>query len=133
MWEQGAFLFLTVYVFWKSIKLKKPIKAFGTGQSLIGINETAKNYAGILPLQIDICALSCCNYVPKLYYTRKKTVIKHLIYQTRSLQSLGDTAASLVDVYAKSTKLISSYYGIKNANNYLKYGFQTGENEPEGS
>ena len=70
--------------------------------------------------------------MPKLYDIGKMTVIKHLIDENQSLTSLGDTAASLTNAYAKSTKLISSWYGAKSANNLfelqiLVWGKQTGE------
>ena len=99
------------------------MKSFGTSQSLIDINETAKKHAEILPSLMDTRALSGCNSVPTLYGTRKKTVIKHLKDQNLSLSSLGDTAASLANVYAKSTKLIPSYYGIQNMNNLSEVRF----------
>ena len=72
-------------------KVENLIEAFGSNQSLIDINETAKKHAEILPLPTDARALS----VPKLYGTGKKTVIKHLKDQNLSLLSLGDTAALL--------------------------------------
>ena len=71
--------------------------------------------------------------MPKLYGTGKKKVMKHLKDPNLSLSSLGDIAASLANVYAKSIKLISSYYGIKNTITYLKYDSQSGENQPETS
>ena len=98
------------------------MEAFGTSWSLIDINETDKKHAEILPSLIDARALSGCDFVPKLYGTGKKTAIKHLD-QNLSLPSLGDTAASLANVYAKSTKLISSNYGIKNTNNLSEVRF----------
>ena len=61
--------------------------------------------------------------MPKLYGTGKKTVIKHLKDQNLSLSSLSDTAATFANVYAKSTKLISSYYGIKNTNKLSEVRF----------
>ena len=61
--------------------------------------------------------------MPKLYGVGKKAVIKHLKDQNLSLSSLGDTAASLANVYAESTKLISSCYCAKNANNLSEVRF----------
>ena len=118
--DTDVFVLLTVYVFQQVSKSKVLVlsaKAFGTGRSLIDINETAKKHAEILPSLIDAHALSGCDSVPKLYGTGKKTVIKNLKDQNLSLSSLEDTAGSLANVYAKSTKLISSYYGIQNTNN----------------
>ena len=63
----------------------------------------------------------------------KKIAIKNLKDQNLSLSSLADTAVSLANVYAKSTKLISSCYSIKNANNVSKYDSQSEKNEPERS
>ena len=107
-------------MFWQGRKLKKLTKAFGTSRSLIDIDETAKEHAEILQLLMDTGARSGYDFVPKLYGNGKQTVRKHLKDQNLSFSSLGDTAASLPNYYAKSTKLISSYYGIKNTNNYLK-------------
>ena len=78
------------------------MEAFGTSRPLSDINETAKKHAEILPSLIDARTLSGCNFVSKLYGTGKNTVIKHLKNQNLSLSSLGDTAASLANVYAKS-------------------------------
>ena len=64
-----AFALLTVYVFWQGGKLKNPIKAFFTSQSLININETVTNYAKIPPSLIYASARSGCDYVPKLFCT----------------------------------------------------------------
>ena len=61
--------------------------------------------------------------MPKVYGTGKKKVMKHLKDPNLSLSSLGDTAASLANVYAKSIKLIPSYYGIKNTNNLSEVRF----------
>ena len=58
--------------------MKKLMEVFGNKQFLIVINGTAKNYAGILPSLIDARALFGCDFVPKLYGTGKKIVIKHL-------------------------------------------------------
>ena len=91
--------------------------SFDTNRSLIDVNKTAKTHAEILSLLTDAPVLSGCDSVSKLYDTGKKTVIKHLKDQDLSILSLGETAASLANVYAKSTKLISSYCGIKNTNN----------------
>ena len=99
------------------------MKVFGNRRFLIVINGTAKNYAGILPSLIDARALFGCDFVPKLYGTGKKIVIKHLKEWNLSLSSLRNTAASLVNIYGKSTKLVSSYYGIKNANNLSEVQF----------
>ena len=49
---------------------------------------------------------------------------KRLSYRSEAvIVSLGDTGAILTNVYAKSTKLISSCHGIKNANNLSKLRF----------
>ena len=128
--DTDVFVSLGVYVF---RKVEKLMEAFRTSWSLIDINETAKKHAEILPLLIDARAPSGCDSLPKLYGTGKKTVIKHLKDQNLSLSSLGDTAASLANVYAKSTKLIPSYYGIQNMNNlsevrFSAWGKRTGKN-----
>ena len=112
-----VFVLLTVYVFWQGCKSKVLIKTFDTTWSLIDTDETAKKHVKIVPSLIGAHALSGCDSVPKLYGIGKKTVIEHLKDQNLSLSNLGDTAASLANVYAKSTKLISSCYGVKDANN----------------
>ena len=96
-------------MFWQGSESKVLTEAFSTSRSLIDINETAKKHAEILSSLIDAHALSGCDSVQKLYGNGKRTVIKHLRDQNLSLSSLGDTAASLTNVYVKSTKLISSY------------------------
>ena len=103
------------------------MEAFDTTRSLIDINETAKKHAERVPALIGAHALSGCDSVPKLYGTGKKTVIKHLKDQNLSLPSLGDTAASFTNVYAENAKLISSCYGIKNANNLSEVRFSVWE------
>ena len=115
--DTDVFALLTVSVFWQGCKSKVLMEPFDTTQSLIEINETAKKHAEIVPSLIGAHALSGCDSVPKLYGVEKKAVTKYLKDQNLSLSSLGDTAASLTNVYAKSTKLISSCYGVKNANN----------------
>ena len=85
--------------------------------TLIDLYQTTKKHTEIVLSLIDAQALSGCDSVSKLHGIGKKTVTKHLKDQNLSLSSLGDTAALLANVYAKSTKLISSCYGIKNANN----------------
>ena len=99
------------------------MEAFDTTRSLIHINETAKKHTKIVSSLIVAHALSGCDSVAKLYGIGKKTVIKRLKVENLSLSSLGDTAASLSDVYAESTKLISSCYGVKNANNLSEVRF----------
>ena len=110
-------------MFRQARKLKKLIEAFGTNRDLIDINETVKKHTEILPKLIDARALSGCDSVPKLYGTGKKTVTKHLRDRNLSLSSLGDTATTLANAYDKNTKLISSYYGIKNTNNLSEVRF----------
>ena len=130
--DTGVFALLTVSVFWQGCKSKVLMEPFDTTQSLIEINETAKKHAEIVPSLTGAHALSGCDSVPKLYGIGKKTVMKHLKDQNLSLSSLGNTAASLAKVYVESTKLISSYYGVKNANNlsevrFSVWGKQTGK------
>ena len=115
--DTDVFVLLTVYVFWEGCKSKVLMEAFDTTKLLIDINETAEKHAEIVRSLIGVHALSGCDSVPKLYGVGKKAVIKHLKDQNLSLSSLGDTAASLANVYAESTKLVSSCYGVKNANN----------------
>ena len=104
--DNDVFVLLTVYVFQQGNKSKVLMKTFGTSRSLININDAAKKHTAILPSLTDVPARSGCDSVPKLYGTGKKTDIKHLKDQNLPLPSLGDTAASLANVYAKSTKLI---------------------------
>ena len=78
--------------------------------------------AEIVSSPIDASALSGCNYVPKSYGTEKKIAIKHLKDQNLSLSCLEDAASSLANVYAKSTKFVSSCHGIKNKNNLSAVG-----------
>ena len=73
--------------------------------SLIDINENAKKDAEILSSFIDAHASSSCHFVPKLYGTGRKTVIKHLKDQNLSLSRLGGNAASLKNVYAINHKI----------------------------
>ena len=118
--DTDVFVLLTVYVFQQVSKSKVLVlsaKAFGTGLSLIDINETAKKHAEILPSLIDAHTLSGCDFVLKLYGAGKKAVINHVKDQNLSLSSLGNTAGSLANVFAESPKLILSYYGIQNTNN----------------
>ena len=110
-------------MFRQARKLKKLIEAFGTNRDLIDINETVKKHTEILPKLIDARVLSGCDSVPKLYGTGKKIVTKHLRDRNLSLSSLGDTATTLANAYDKNTKLISSYYGIKNTNNLSEVRF----------
>ena len=70
--DTDTFVLLTVYVFWQGGKLKKPIKAFGTSQSLIDINETVKNYPKIFPSLTYASARSGCDSVPNLFCTGEK-------------------------------------------------------------
>ena len=77
------------------------MEAFDTNRSLIDTNKTDKKNAEILPQLIDVHALSGCNFVPKLYGTGKKIIIKHLKDKNLSLLSLGDTATSWTNVCAK--------------------------------
>ena len=121
--DTDVFVLLTVYVFWQGCKSKVLMEAFDTTRSVIDINETAKKHAKIVSSLIGAHALSGCDSVLKLYGIGKKTVIKHLKDQNLSLSSLGDTAASLANVYAESTKLISSCYGVKNVNNLSEVRF----------
>ena len=121
--DTDVFVLLTMYVFQQDSKSKVLVliaKTFSTSQSLIDINETARKHAEILLSLIDTHAIFGCDSVPKLYGTGKRTFTKHLKDQNRSLSNLGDTAGSLANVYAKSAKLISSYYGIQNTNNLSK-------------
>ena len=60
-------------------------------------------------------SLSGCDSMPKLYDWKEDS--HKALKRSLSFSSLEDTAASLGNVYAKSTKLIPSYYGIKNMNN----------------
>ena len=69
--------------------------------------------------------LQLCIKVPGI---EKKIAIKNFKDHNLPMSSLADAAASLANVYSKSTKLISSCYGIKNANNVSKYDSQSGEN-----
>ena len=78
--------------------------------------KAAKKHAEIFPSLIGDYGLSGCNSVSKLYGIGNKTAIKHLKYQNLSMSSLGDTAASMTNVYAESAKLISSCYGVRNTN-----------------
>ena len=124
IWDDtNVFVLVTVYVFRQGRKLKKLMEAFGTSRSLTDFDETAKKHTEILLSLTDACALSGCNSMPKLYSTGKKAVIKYLKDQNLLLSSLEDTATSLGNVYAKSTQLISSYYGIKNMNNLSEVRF----------
>ena len=110
------FVLLTVYVFQQGCKSKVLMEASDTSQSLIDINEAVKKHAVIIPSFIDAHAFLGCNSVLTLYGVGNKTVVKHLKDKNLSMSSLWDTAASLTNVYAESTKLISLYYGFKNAN-----------------
>lgn len=99
------------------------MKAFDTIRSLftaIHIEEIAKNNAELELSAIGALPLCGWDYLPKLYDIGKMTVIKHLKDQNQSLTSLGDTAASLTNAYAKSTKFIPSWYGAKSANNLFE-------------
>ena len=99
------------------------MEAFDTSRSLIDINEVAKKHAEIVPSLISAHALSGSDSVPKLYSIGNNIVIKHLKDQNLSLSSLGDTAVLLANVYAESIKLISSCYGVKNANSLSEVRF----------
>ena len=99
------------------------MEPFDTTRSLIDTNETDKKNAEIIPELTDVHALSGCSSVPKLYGIGKKIVMKHLKDDNLSLPSLGDTATSWPNVCAKATKLISSCYGIKNANSLPEVWF----------
>ena len=119
-------------VFWQGCKSKVLMDAFDTSQSLIDINEIAKKDPEIISSPITANALSGFKSLPKLYGIGKITVIKHLKDQNLSLSSEGDTAASLANVYAESTKLFLSCYCVKNVNNlsevrFLVCGKRTGK------
>ena len=66
-------------------------------------------------------SLSGCDSMPKLYDWKEDS--HKALKRSLSFSSLEDTAASLGNVYAKSTKLIPSYYGIKNMNNLSEVRF----------
>ena len=110
-------------VFWQGCKSKVLMDAFDTSQSLIDINEIAKKDPEIISSPITANALSGFKSLPKLYGIGKITVIKHLKDQNLSLSSEGDTAASLANVYAESTKLFLSCYCVKNVNNLFEVRF----------
>ena len=121
--DSDIFVLLTVYVFRQGSKSKVLMEAFDTSRSLIDINEVAKKHAEIVPSLISAHALSGSDSVPKLYGIGSNIVIKHLKDQNLSLSSLGDTAVLLANVYAESIKLISSCYGVKNANSLSEVRF----------
>ena len=151
LWQHWCVCLINSIFVWQGCKSKVLMEDCNTSWSLIDINDTwwygscslssSKTFEGvfIVPVKhkvyvclcsstevvsspIDASAFSGCNSVPKLYGTEKKIAIKHLKDQILSLSCLEDAAASLANVYAKSTKFVSSCHGIKNKNNSSAVG-----------
>ena len=121
--DTNLFVLLTVYVFQQGCESKVLMEAFDTSRSPIDINEASKKHTEIVPSLIRAHAVSSCDSVPKLYGIGNKTLIKHLKDQNLSLSSLGEDATSFATVYAASARLISSCYGVKNANSLSEVQF----------